>query len=951
MAGISVAIFGGLRLWRNGHEAEIGSGRQRIVLAELICAGGDVVSISALVDALWDQDPAASAVNQVHRIVGQLRRTLEPGLSPHSAGSTILASGTGYRIAVDHLRCDLFELRELTRRAEDFALGGDRKSATPVYAEALELAQGALFGGLDSRVKSRAEFLAVERERVAIAVSAADLAIGQGSTAQILAGVTAIAAGDPLNEPLHARVIRLLDGAGRRADALATFDAIRRRLADELGVGPGRELTDAHNDLLVADRDDARAGREVPVPRPAQLPRPLSGFVHRSDAEALLGQSLSEVDGTVVISAFGGMGGIGKTALAVQWAHQVKDQFPDGQLFVNLRGFDPGGRATGAGEALNSLLEGLGESVAGMSELDVDARAARYRTLMSGRRMIVVLDNARDSEQVRPLLPGSSRSLVLVTSRNRLTGLIARENARFVPLGRLNPPQARQLLANRLGERRTIDTATVMDKIVAGCAGLPLALSIVAARIATTPELSPAQVVSRLVGPHAGLAALSTGEERDDVKSAFSWSYHLLSPGAAKLFRLLGAHPGPDISLSLLASVAAMSVPAVRMVADELVNAHLLTESAADRYVVHDLLRLYAGELLYAAGHRDRAERRVVDHYRSATRTAYLTYGRDPIADIGAVCRDLTVEPCPSMASALAWYGRERASLEAVVDLCTAKELHRAAVLLVLDRRPMNQTVDAKPDSLPQGVRVLDAAIAAQGALAVESSLIAELHRDVGHRYVVDNSPGSQDRADRHYHEASVLFEQIGDLSGQSNVSRTKSFDASVRGDDHAGLRYAREALRLARLARRPDLIAVNLMTVSGSLADVGHYEEAIAIASEALDAFRAQGMTYAEPDLGYTLATGWLALGNPVKALQIARWALDKNADAQNLALDVALLAVAAAAAGASDDADARAYIDRYRHIIGTSGSAAITALGLPATMLGRYSAMVDRAAVSVGN
>ena len=253
---VRIGVFGGLRLWRSGIEITVSPSRHRVVLAELISAGGNIVGINELVDVLWQQDPPASAVNQVHRIVGQLRRSLEPGLVPHASGRMIVAAGSGYRVAVDRLECDLYHFRRLVRRAAAHELDAP-ELAGEVYAAALELAQGAMFAGLDPRVTARPEFVAIEMERVTAAVAAADLAVTHGCSPDTLAAVAAIAANVPLNEPIQSRLIKLLAVNGRRAEALIIFDKVRRHLSKELGVGPGRELVQIYLEVLATDTCDS----------------------------------------------------------------------------------------------------------------------------------------------------------------------------------------------------------------------------------------------------------------------------------------------------------------------------------------------------------------------------------------------------------------------------------------------------------------------------------------------------------------------------------------------------------------------------------------------------------------------------------------------------------------------------------------------------------------------
>jgi DNA-binding SARP family transcriptional activator len=262
---IQISVFGSLRIWRSGHEADIGAPRNRIVLAEVLAAAGNVVSVASVVDALWGDNPPASAVNQIHRIVGQLRRTLEPGLSPHASGHAILAEGTGYRIAGDAQSCELHYFRQLVRNGDNSLKRGEIAPARDNYERALEASRGPLFGGLDPGIANRPEFVAIEQERIAVAIAAADLAILHGPSPRTLGMIIPHAASAPFNEQLHARIIRLLATNGRPSEALVVFAGIRQRLADELGVDPGFELSHAYQDILVTDTATAASMR---VPRP-----------------------------------------------------------------------------------------------------------------------------------------------------------------------------------------------------------------------------------------------------------------------------------------------------------------------------------------------------------------------------------------------------------------------------------------------------------------------------------------------------------------------------------------------------------------------------------------------------------------------------------------------------------------------------------------------------------
>src|SRR5450755_804820 len=330
------------------------------------------------------------------------------------------------------------------------------------------------------------------------------------------------------------------------------------------------------------------SGRGWGVPR--ELPAPVPVFVGRHTKLAALSQVLDIPGGTV--TAIGGTAGVGKTALAVHWAHQVADRFPDGQLYVNLRGYDPGQPASPA-EALAGFLRALGIPGQGIPP-ETDQRAARYRSLLAERKMLIVLDNARDEDQVRPLLPASPASLVLVTSRKQLTGLAAADGAQMLSLDILPHGEAAQLLTARIGKDRAAAEPGAVDEIAALCAHLPLALAIAAARAATRPRFPLTQLAAELRGAAGRLDALDAGDPAASVRAVFSWSYQQLGPATARMFRLLGLHPGPDISVPATASLAAVDERRARRLLGELARDFLITEHAPGRYAFHDLLRAYA---------------------------------------------------------------------------------------------------------------------------------------------------------------------------------------------------------------------------------------------------------------------------------------------------------------------------------------------------------------------
>jgi NB-ARC domain/TIR domain len=390
------------------------------------------------------------------------------------------------------------------------------------------------------------------------------------------------------------------------------------------------DLTDLAERITEIDPVLAKAAaRNQPssAPRPQQLPAAVSHFAGRVEELAMLTGLLrdrADTGGTVVISVIGGTAGVGKTALMVYWAHQVAKRFPDGQLYINLRGFDPSGSVVDSAEAVRRFLDAL-QVPPDRIPVDLDAQVALYRSQLAGKRMLVVLDNARDSGQVRPLLPGAPTCLVLVTSRSQLTSLIAADGAHPITLDLLTDDEARQLLARRLGADRVAAEPHAVAEIIIRCAHLPLALTLVAARAAVQSHLGLWLLVDELRDTQHLWQTLTGDDPTTNVRVVFSWSYQALSRDAARLFRLLGLHPGPDLAASAAASLAGVAASDVRRLLAELTRASLLVEHTPGRYTFHDLLRAYAADLVHTTDsdeQRHAATQRMLDHYRDTAYTA-----------------------------------------------------------------------------------------------------------------------------------------------------------------------------------------------------------------------------------------------------------------------------------------------------------------------------------------
>lgn len=599
-------VLGSLRVVRGETELDLGFPQQRALLGLLLVRTGRPVRMSEIVDVLWSGQPPASARNVVRRYAGALRRLLEPGLPPRAPGRRLLGRTGGYLLEADTDEVDLLRFRDLALQGMRAAATGRPEEAVRYFAGALALWRGPVATGIPAATRAHPHFAAVERDIVRTAQMAADAALLCGRSEQVLPALRRAAELEPLDEPLHARLVMSLAACGLQAEALTAYEHVRRDLAAQLGVAPGPELGAAHARVLrqevrpaghVTARNTPSARPKSPEPfvRPAQLPPDLAVFTGRStelDAlSALADAATGHLPATVLIS---GMAGIGKTTLAVHWAHRAADRFPDGQLHVELGGFDPRRAALEPAEALRQLLAALGVPAQRMPE-GVNALAGLYQGLMAGRRLLL-LDGAADIEQLRPLLPVSSGCLTVVTSRDGLPGLIA-AGARPLRLSLPSAADARAVLARRIGSERVAAEPEAVEEIVARCGRLPLALAVVAARATSRRDFPLAALAAELRASRGSLDAFSSALRAADARTAFHCSYRRLSAQSARLFRLLPRHTGPFVTAGTAAALADLPVCEARTLLGELAEAHLVTEAAPGHYALHELLRAFAAEL------------------------------------------------------------------------------------------------------------------------------------------------------------------------------------------------------------------------------------------------------------------------------------------------------------------------------------------------------------------
>ncbi|WP_033433322.1 AfsR/SARP family transcriptional regulator [Saccharothrix syringae] len=783
-------LLGGVRAEAGGTDLDIGHTRQRGVLAVLLLEEGRPVPVDRLVDRIWGDRPPLRARETVYGYVSRLR----------AAGIDIRRGPGGY--ALDAERVDLDEFRDLVARAR---VAPDDEAAR-CYDRALALWRGEALDGLDSPYFAQVR-ASLAAERAAVELDRNDVAIRLGGHAALLPALRAAAEADPLDERVAGQLMLALHRDGRSSEALRHYEALRLRLADQLGADPNPRLRELH--LRILDPD---APVEVEPPRavPRQLPAPQPWFTGRDKEVAALAAPSPALASTVVITAIGGVGGIGKTALALHWAHRHADRFPDGQLYVNLRGFDPRAEPVTPHAALRGFLEALGVAD---PPADLDARAALYRSLLADREVLVVLDNARDTDQVTPLLPGGARCTVLITSRSRLINLITTHGARSVALDVLDDDDAAALLGARIGAERVHAEREVVERLVRLCGGLPLALNIVAARAVTQPDLPLAALADEL--EEHRLDALD--DLSADLRTVFAGSLRVLSPPAAELFGLLGLVLSPDVSLRAAGHLSGRAD--TRRLLRELEAAHLVQQHRVGRYRMHDLVRLYAAEV--APADADAALERFIGYFAAtAHRGDRLIEPHRPLIP------DPVGDPAPlaDAAAAMAWFDAEHESLLAAQLLAAARGRHAVAWHLAWSSVNYHLHRGRAAEDLAAWRIALDAADALGDRFGQ-----AAAHKFLGMAFT---DVGRHDEADHHLRRMLELVD--GDYD-RAAAHRAMAWAMERRGDVAGALEHARAQLALFRELALPVRVAEALNDVGYRLARLGEYDSAEEHCREAL--------------------------------------------------------------------------------------------------------------------
>ncbi|MET9801633.1 BTAD domain-containing putative transcriptional regulator [Streptomyces sp. NPDC006368] len=581
-------------MWYGQEQLRLSGRKRRTVLSTLLLADGKPVSMNRLIDTVWGHRAPVTAAKQIRNATSDLRQ-----IHPELAQRLTLV-GDGYRLTVEGCRLDARTFSEHAARARALREVGRLAEALEEFRAALRLWRGPALAGLESPAL-RAQVAGLDELRLAVMEERVELELAQGNHKSAIGELAVWVAENPLRERLVAQLMLALYRSGAQARALTVYEQTRRTFADELGVSPGPELQELHHHILVSDLPSPV--RIVPALRYNNLPADALHLTGRVQELFLLNEAVRNVRtsggsraAVPAVVAIDGMAGIGKTTLAVHAAHEFAPLYPDAQLFVDMGGRAVGDRPLDPNAALGALLSGLGVSPSGIPA-SLQERSATWRRLVADRSALILLDNVADTHQILPLLPGSPGCLTIVTSRNRLTDLMATFQ---LTLQEMSPAEGRELFCRIIGDKRPHQEREAVDTIVNVCGRLPLAIRLAAAKLRHRPSWSVSHLASRLTTGRQRLATLEA--EDGGLTEVFRQSYEGLSPGQQRVFRLLGGLPGDHIETHNVAGLAGLSPAHADILLESLVDAHLLSTSEPGRYVIHELLHAYATQLAGDAG-------------------------------------------------------------------------------------------------------------------------------------------------------------------------------------------------------------------------------------------------------------------------------------------------------------------------------------------------------------
>ena len=856
----------------------------------LLLDAGRPVSQDRLMAALWREQPPPSAPRVIRTYVSALRQSLR--LSRGDRLPRLVPAGDGYRLEVEPGDLDLLVFDDLAERGRRALGDGDGAGAAKLLDQALGLWRGAPAEDVSVDGDTGVLLAGLAERRVLAEEDRAEAGLVLGQDAALIATLRLLGAAHPLRERLWGQLMTALYRTGQQAAALAAYGQVRRQLVAELGVEPGPGLRELHQQILAGDTLPLPYPAAAPAPPvvPWQLPLDVSHFTGRAaelgQLDTALGAPGADPPGQAVIAVIAGLAGAGKTALAIRWAHRVAGRFPDGQLYASLRGYSPAG-AVSPLEVLARFLRALG-AAPGRIPGDLDEAAAMYRSLLDSKRVLIVLDNAASSGQVRPLLPAAPGCAVVVTSRDRLPGLAARDGAARITLGPLPPGEAVTLLRGILGPRHTDADLPAVTDIAARCGFLPLALRIAADRATTPPHKPLIALAAQLAAADDRLDMLTSSDDPGtSVRTVFSWSYRAQPAAAARLFRLVSLPAGPDISIPATAALAATSQTEARRLLETLAGTHLLEECTPGRYRFHDLLRIYAAEAAEAeesdAG-RAAALQRVLTWYlhtaEAASRRLEPAQRRIPLGIAPPHCQPL---PFTAYEQALAWCDAEHENLVAAIGQAAATghddigwQLPVTLTWFIGLRRRWADLQAVMTIAVTCARRRGD-----QQGMAWALDCLGQAHKNLRH----------YEEARRCYRRALSTRREIGDRPGEGACLNNLGCTYWKTGQHADAARYYEQALAIARHTGNRHGEAIALSNLAEAYHHLGRLAAALDCYARSLDIVRETSDLRGEGQTLHQLAAAQQAAGQHPQAEEtyrqaqaVFRRAGDRHGEAETL-------------------------------------------------------------------